>query len=98
MQFTYIGDGQSITLREVDFPSGVAVAVECPELAEKLSKLPYFSNKSPLYESDDIPENWRDLHWRQRVKIAKRFTDEEITNGGDATAAIELELEARGQH
>ncbi|PYE89588.1 hypothetical protein [Phyllobacterium leguminum] len=43
----------------------------------------------------DIPDNWRDLTWQERRSIASKVSDFPIKNGGDADAAIELELERR---
>ena len=42
MKFTYIGDQDSITFREVTFPRGEAVDVENESLAEKIGNLDYF--------------------------------------------------------
>ena len=46
--------------------------------------------------SEPIPDDWRDWHWKRQMVLAKKFTDQEISNQADAVAAIELELEARG--
>ena len=47
-------------------------------------------------EDADIPSDWREMHWKRQMVLAKQFTDQEIVNGGDAVAVIELELERRG--
>lgn len=44
----------------------------------------------------EIPEDWRDMHWKRQMVLAKKFTDMEIENQADAVTAIELELERRG--
>ena len=44
----------------------------------------------------EIPEDWRDWHWKRQMVLAKNFTDMEISNQADVIAAIELELETRG--
>lgn len=46
--------------------------------------------------SEPIPDDWREWHWKRQMVLAKKFTDQEISNQADAVAAIELELEARG--
>ena len=47
-------------------------------------------------EDANIPSDWREMHWKRQMVLAKQFTDQEIVNGGDAVAVIELELERRG--
>lgn len=47
-------------------------------------------------EAIEIPEDWRDWHWKRQMVLAKNFTDMGISNQADAIAAIELELETRG--
>lgn len=42
-QFTYLGDRASVTLWGIDFPQGVAVAVDDPEALKKLPGHPEFS-------------------------------------------------------
>ena len=46
-------------------------------------------------EEVEIPEDWETLHWKQRLVIAKNFTDMDIANGDDADTVIRMELEAR---
>lgn len=45
---------------------------------------------------EEIPADWRDMHWKRQLVLAKKFTDMEINNGSDAVTAIEMELERRG--
>lgn len=44
----------------------------------------------------EIPEDWRDMHWKRQQVLARKLTDMEITNQEDAVTAIEMELERRG--
>ena len=46
---------------------------------------------------EPIPDDWRELHWKRKVVLAKKFTDMEIANEADAVTAIELEIETRGK-
>lgn len=43
MKLKYTGDQDEITIRGVTFTKGRPVAVDCPDLAQKLVALPYFS-------------------------------------------------------
>lgn len=43
-----------------------------------------------------IPEGWRDLSWQERRSIASKVSDDPISNGEEANAAIEAELKRRG--
>lgn len=52
--------------------------------------------EEPASGDAEIPSDWREMHWKRQMVLAKQFTDEEIANGGDAVAIIELELERRG--
>ncbi|NQY98620.1 MAG: hypothetical protein HRT82_15820 [Henriciella sp.] len=44
----------------------------------------------------EIPDDWRDMHWKRQQVLARKLTDMEITNQEDAVTAIEMELERRG--
>lgn len=55
-----------------------------------------FVNPKEPDVSEPIPDDWREWHWKRQMVLAKKFTDQEISNQADAVAAIELELEARG--
>lgn len=44
----------------------------------------------------EIPEDWREWHWKRRLVLAKNFSDDEIKNGDDADFIIEQELRSRG--
>lgn len=46
-------------------------------------------------ETVDIPDDWRDLHWRRKGVLAERLTGLKYVNGTDAEAAIEAEMERR---
>lgn len=43
-----------------------------------------------------IPNDWQSLSWQERRSIASQLSDEPITNGESANAAIEAELARRG--
>lgn len=43
-----------------------------------------------------IPDNWKDLTWQERRSIASKLSDDPISNGEEANAAIEAELKRRG--
>ncbi len=47
-------------------------------------------------EQVEIPDDWRDMHWKRQQVLARKLTDMEITNQEDAVTAIEMELERRG--
>jgi hypothetical protein len=52
--------------------------------------------KFPVVGSGTIPENWRDMHWKQRVKLAKQLSGmDDISTTEAADATIEALLEAR---
>jgi hypothetical protein len=52
--------------------------------------------KIPAVGSGTIPENWRDMHWKQRVKLAKQLSGmDDISTTEAADATIEALLEAR---
>ena len=44
-----------------------------------------------------IPDDWRDLAWPQLKSLAGSVSDEKIKTKDDAVAAIELEIERRGE-
>ncbi len=75
-----------------------------PRYARILGKLGYSTTvlttevgepKSPLTVT--IPADWRDLAWPQLKSLAGSVSDEKIKTKDDATAAIELEIERRGE-
>lgn len=72
----------------------VATPVEVSPEEEVISE--YTPGEKQSEPEADIPEDWREMHWKRQVVIAKKFTDMEISNQADAVAAIELELERRG--
>jgi hypothetical protein len=43
-----------------------------------------------------IPDNWRELTWQERRSLASKLSDDPISNGEEANAAIEAELKRRG--
>lgn len=43
-----------------------------------------------------IPEGWKDLSWQERRSLASKLTDDPVSNGEQANAAIEAELAKRG--
>lgn len=43
-----------------------------------------------------IPGDWNSLSWQERRSLASQLSDEPITNGEQANAAIEAELKRRG--
>ena len=52
--------------------------------------------KFPVVGFGTIPENWRDMHWKQRVKLAKQLSGmDDISTTEAADATIEALLEAR---
>jgi hypothetical protein len=51
--------------------------------------------KFPVVGSGTIPENWRDMHWKQRVKLAKELSGmDDISTTEAADATIEALLKA----
>jgi hypothetical protein len=42
-----------------------------------------------------IPGDWQSLSWQERRSLASQLSDEPITNGEQANAAIEAELKRR---
>lgn len=51
--------------------------------------------KIPVVGSGTIPENWRDMHWKQRVKLAKELSGmDDISTTEAADATIEALLKA----
>ncbi|MFN7092781.1 MAG: hypothetical protein ACK4P4_19785 [Allorhizobium sp.] len=42
-----------------------------------------------------ISDNWRDLTWQERRSLASKLSDDPISNGEEANAAIEAELKRR---
>jgi hypothetical protein len=52
--------------------------------------------KFPAVGAGTIPENWRDMHWKQRVKLAKELSGmDDISTTEAADATIEALLEAK---
>lgn len=43
-----------------------------------------------------IPEDWTSLSWQERRSLASQLSNDPITNGEQANAAIEAELKRRG--
>lgn len=52
MKYKYTGEDEAITLREVSFPKGKAVDVDCPDLQAKLAGLDYFKGVRPRAKRD----------------------------------------------
>lgn len=51
--------------------------------------------KIPVVGSGTVPENWRDMHWKQRVKLAKELSGmDDISTTEAADATIEALLKA----
>lgn len=44
----------------------------------------------------EIPANWKDLSWQERRSLASKLSDDPVSNGEEANAAIEAELKRRG--
>ncbi|MCF6371059.1 hypothetical protein [Rhizobium halophilum] len=44
----------------------------------------------------EIPATWKDLTWQERRSLASKLSDDPISNGEEANAAIEAELKRRG--
>ena len=44
----------------------------------------------------EIPANWKDLTWQERRSLTSKVSDDPISNGEVANAAIEAELKRRG--
>ncbi|HEV7437770.1 MAG TPA: hypothetical protein VGO22_23335 [Pseudorhizobium sp.] len=44
----------------------------------------------------EIPANWKDLTWQERRSLASKLSEDPISNGEEANAAIEAELKRRG--
>ncbi len=42
-----------------------------------------------------IPGNWQELSWQERRSLASKLTDDPVSNGEQANAAIEAELKRR---
>lgn len=42
-----------------------------------------------------IPDNWKELTWQERRSMASKLSDDPISNGEEANAAIEAELKRR---
>jgi hypothetical protein len=52
--------------------------------------------KIPVVGAGTIPENWREMHWKQRVKLAKKLSGmDDISTVEAADATIEALLEPR---
>jgi hypothetical protein len=52
--------------------------------------------KIPQVGAGTIPENWREMHWKQRVKLAKELSGmDDISTVEAADATIEALLEPR---
>lgn len=43
----------------------------------------------------EIPANWKDLTWQERRSLASKVSEDPISNGEEANAAIEAELKRR---
>jgi hypothetical protein len=57
---------------------------------------PFDDLKIPAVGFGTIPENWRDMHWKQRVKLAKQLSGmDDISTTEAADATIEALLEAK---
>jgi len=72
-----------------------------PEVEEEITTYTPTSEADPDLRiphpgEEPIPDDWREWHWKRQMVLAKKFTDMEIKNQEDATTAIELELERRG--
>lgn len=81
-QIFVLGEGENLPPGWADSPASVeAEAVPEPQ-------------PEPEPEvAGGLPENWRDLHWKQRVKLAKDLTGNlEIVTAEEADAAIEAYL------
>ncbi|MEL7226999.1 MAG: hypothetical protein AAGL17_19725 [Cyanobacteria bacterium J06576_12] len=66
-----------------------------PEIEAEPVELESFDPTEPE-QIEPIPDDWRDMHWKRQMVLAKKFTDMEINNQSDAVTAIEMELERRG--
>ena len=45
--------------------------------------------------SVEIPENWQDLHWKQKVALAGKLSSQHCVNGKEAKLVILAELGRR---
>ena len=69
-----------------DQPVGEATATGRPRTAETAESRAAVA----------IPEDWTSLSWQERRSLASQLSDDPITNGEQANAAIEAELKRRG--
>ncbi|WP_374900903.1 hypothetical protein [Brucella endophytica] len=96
-------EGHRIKFADVDKPGHGERSMLEPRLvqpmavpaAEPVNMPPVHAGTVTENQPVDIPSNWRDLTWQERRSIASKISDFPIKNGGDADAAIELELERR---
>lgn len=83
--------GESLPSGWVDSPAKVGAEKSAPA---EVPDEPIEAEPAPEAVSEGpVPANWRDLHWKQRVKLAKDLTgNAEIASTEDADAAIEAYL------
>ena len=64
--------------------------------ADVVQAAPFEDLKIPQVGSGTIPENWKTLHWKTRVKLAKDLSGmDDISSPEAADATIEALLEAK---
>jgi hypothetical protein len=88
-------ENQVLKKRVGELEGAAASAEPEPQEPETIETFTPSSVSEPVSEAD-IPDDWREMHWKRQVVLAKKFTDMEISNQTDAVTAIELELERRG--
>jgi hypothetical protein len=74
-------------------PGAQKVTGDQPAGSAATSQTPETDATRPAVE---IPGNWRDLSWQERRSLASKLSNEPVSNGEEANAAIEAELKRRG--
>lgn len=97
----YTGPMDVRPLWGVDFPRGETVEVQDPELIAKALRLDHFErvngdvaevtqSMSSNDGADEASEEWRSLHWKRRVVLAKQLSGrEDIRTPQEADEVLE---------
>lgn len=96
MKIVYQGP---LAIREIwgrSFPRDVVIEVTDPDLLRKVRALEGFVEGGEILhavEVEEIPTDWNNLHWKQKVKLAKDLTGLACANGSEADEVLAAHFE-----
>ena len=98
MKVRYAGPMESRIVWGRVFPSGVVIELKDPDLCRKVQCLSGFELVEDEAEEEPVEEiaaDWQNLHWKQKVKLARDLTGLTCANGSEADEVLTAHFEGK---